>query len=105
VLLAREGVHDGSLADARRGVTSDDEAGAGVPDQHLPALVTMPERPGAGRERHPVDADARVVREQDLTPDYPGEHRPAAGLDYVTTASRPARSHWYLLGSRPLDLV
>jgi hypothetical protein len=63
VLLAREGVHDGSLSDARRGVAGDDEAGAGVPDQHLPALVTMPERPGAGRERHPVDAGARVVGE------------------------------------------
>jgi hypothetical protein len=63
VLLAGEGVHDGALSDARRAVAGDDEAAASASDQHLPIRVTVPERPGAGRERHPVDSAASVVGE------------------------------------------
>jgi hypothetical protein len=63
VLLARKGVHDGSLPDANRAVAGDDEPAASAPDQHLPTRVTVPERPGAGRERYPVDSAASVVGE------------------------------------------
>jgi hypothetical protein len=100
VLLARKGVHDGSFSDANRAVGGDDEPAASAPDQHLPTRVTAPERPGAGRERYPVDSAATVVGEEHLAPDHPGEHRPAAGLDNVASAS-----HWYLLASAALDLV
>jgi hypothetical protein len=63
MLLASEGMHDGSLPDALHAVAGDDEAAARAPDQHLPALVTVPERPGAWCERHPVDPGARAVGE------------------------------------------
>ena len=66
VLLAREGVHDGSLSDADHAVAGDDEPAAGAPDQHLPTRVTVPERPGAGRERYPVDSAASVVGEKQI---------------------------------------
>jgi len=49
VLLAREGVHDGSIADALHAVAGDDEPGASAAEQHLPACVAVPECSGAGR--------------------------------------------------------
>jgi hypothetical protein len=71
-------MHDGSLPDARGGVAGDDQAGAGVPDQHLPTQVAMPEGPGSGGERHPVDAGARVAAADEF-----------GGLDTVVAAAPP----------------